>query len=230
MNDPLVHEQAKKFAARVMVRRERRRDAHRPRVCAALRPRADGARRRRRRLSYLAKVSGKARRAASKLDAAWESLRAGAVPEQRVRVRGLNHAENRNAFAPTPSRRTLLRSMVGGSLAASRDRLASCSRAKRGSPRSARAEEAALRAEGQARHLAVLDRRRVARGHVRPEAEAVRGRRQDARRRRRAVARKAAAPEAALGRSSPAASAARRSATSSRTSATRWTTSASSAR
>ncbi len=53
--------------------------------------------------------------------------------------------------------------------------------------RSARAEAAAFPGQGQARHLHLLERRRVAHGHVRPQAEALRRRRQDDGRRRRPV-------------------------------------------
>ena len=71
-------------------------------------------------------------------------------------------------FTPAPTRRDVLRSLVGGSLLLPgilSELLAADARCR--CRRSARAEDAALSAEGEARHLAVHDRRRVAHGHVR---------------------------------------------------------------
>ena len=88
--------------------------------------------------------------------------------------------------------------------------------------RPARAQGAALPRQGQARHLPVHDRRRLARRYLRPQAEAVRRPRQD--RHHRRVAGQAAASTSAIsksrnGTSSRTARAAPRSATCSRTSA-----------
>ena len=128
-------------------------------------------------------------------------------------------------FRSLPSRRRFLRSLVGGSLALPgilSELLAADARSA--DPLAPKKPHHA--AEGEARHLPVLHRRRVAHGHVRPQAEAVRGRRQD-------DSASAAGCRSSSGRccsragsSSPAASAARWSATCSRTSASRWTTSA----
>ena len=217
MNDPFVHAQAQKFADAAAEPSDRgRRGAHRPRVPAALRPPADA-----RRDSRGDGVPGEGRARSCRRAATPPSERRregvgeprpGAVPEQRVRVRRLTRDLDSMHWLSShhPTRRAALRSLVGGSLAASRRSCRELLAADAPTPRRpARPEAAALRAEGQARHLPVLDRRRVAHGHVRPQAEAVRGRRQDARRRRRAVAREDGRCSSRAGSSSPAASAAR---------------------